>query len=178
MSVQHAVQCQTGRFQGIFFDQTCSTDIFPWEIKSIKQGNFVTTHDFSVVLLPFFRISMKVLFLFAVLTAGGCSGGEGLGGNQKNSQAILSVTPSEMSECGPETSIAKISWNTGRPSNPRVRIEVGHVGSEQSRIFFIGNGKSSSYTEQWVRIGTVFIMSDDESGDFLKSHEVTAVPCL
>lgn len=126
----------------------------------------------------------KSSLLSIILLASACTGRVGPGEEgRKNlanisSSSLLSVMPGEMSECGPETSIAKVSWDAGRSDISRVRIEVGQMGSEQSRTFFIGSSKSSSFTEKWVRVGTVFILLDDETGKFLKSYEVRAVPCL
>ena len=140
--------------------------------------------DFSALMFPCPRFSARVSLLSLILLMGGCTGKDGIGDGESNSPAdvsspsLLSVIPGEMSECGPETGVAKVSWDARRSDNSRVRIEVGQLGSEQSRIFFIGNSKSSSLTEQWVRVGTVFILLDHETGKFLDSYEVKSVPCL
>lgn len=141
-------------------------------------------HDLSVVMPRGPRRLTKTALFFLILLVGGCTGRAGPDDEERKSRAsvssppLLSVIPGEMSECGPETGIAKVSWDAHRPDISRVRIEVGQLGNEQSRTFFIGSSKSSSFTEQWVRVGTVFILLDDETGEFLKSYEVTAVPCL
>lgn len=141
-------------------------------------------HDFSGAMFGCSRRLAKISLPFLILLVGGCTGraGPGDGENKSTSSvsspSLLSVIPGEMSECGPETGIAKVSWDAHRSDISRVRIEVGQMGSEQSRTFFIGSSKSSSYTEKWVRVGTVFILLDDETGEFLKSYEMRAVPCL
>ena len=142
------------------------------------------THDFSAVMPGCSRRLAKALLFFLILLVGGCTGRAGPDGKERKSPAsisspsLLSVVPGEMSECGPETGIAKVSWDAGRSDISRVRVEVSQIGSEQSRTFFIGSSKSSSFTEQWVRIGMVFTLLDDKTGEFLKSYEVMAVPCL
>ena len=98
--------------------------------------------------------------------------------NGARSNPLLSVTPGEMSECSHEMGVAEVSWDASQLGVSKVRVEVGQLGGQQTRTFFVGDSKSSSTTEQWVRIGTVFILLDDETGKFLDAHEVTAIPCL
>ena len=98
--------------------------------------------------------------------------------NGTRSNPLLSVTPGEMAECSPGLGVAEVSWDASQLGVSRIRVEVGQLGGQQTRTFFVGDSKSSSTTEQWVRIGTVFMLLDDETGKFLDSYEVKAIPCL
>lgn len=88
--------------------------------------------------------------------------------------ASIRFSPSAVSECGGGTIAGEVSW---RSSAKRVRVEVGQVGNEQRKVFFVGAPVASGMTEQWVRKGTVFILLDDERNEYLDSIEVEGTPC-
>lgn len=91
---------------------------------------------------------------------------------------LLTVAPNTVSECGPETVVAKVSWDAEQLGIRSVRVEVGHLGNSEPKVFFLGDSKASMFTEQWVRIGTIFILVDGDTGRILASQEVRALPCL
>lgn len=99
-----------------------------------------------------------------------CSRGDGAA----RDPVSIRFSPSALSECEGEAIAGEASW---RSNAKRVRVEVGQVGSEQRKVFFVGAPVGSGMTEQWVRKGTVFILVDDERNEYLDSFEVGGVPC-
>lgn len=91
---------------------------------------------------------------------------------------LLAVVSEPISECGPATVVAEVSWDAKRLGIQAVRVEVGQLGNTESKVFFAGDSKGSMLTEQWVRVGTVFILVDEETGRVLDSREVRGRPCL
>lgn len=91
---------------------------------------------------------------------------------------LLSVMSDTISECGPGMVVAEVSWDARRLGIQTVRVEVGQLGNTDPKVFFVGDSKGSMVTEQWVRIGTVFILVDERTGRVLDSREVRGRPCL
>lgn len=113
---------------------------------------------------------------FALTACGG--GGESGSAYGVPSNPLLTVVPGTLSECGPEAVVAEVSWNASQLGIPSVRVEVGQLGNSEPKVFFVGESRGSMLTEQWVRVGTIFILVDDENGRILDSREVLGVPCL
>lgn len=91
---------------------------------------------------------------------------------------LLSVVPDTVSECGSDMVVAEVSWDAERLGIQAVRVEVGQLGNTEPKVFFVGDSKASMLTEQWVRVGTIFILLDQDSGKVLDSREVTGRACL
>lgn len=116
----------------------------------------------------------RCLFGLMVVLLVSCTPSE----RREHEGGYIRVVPESVDACDTAVVAAEVRWSVSPGRSTRVRIDVGQVGSESSKAFYVGRPNGTMRTGEWVRDGTIFVLTDDETGRFIDSLEVSSRRCI